>query len=90
MSEHGVPVERTFDWYAQDKRGNVWYTGEDSLERKNGRLVRADDSWQAGVDGARPGIIMRDDPWPGEVYRQEYYRLAARSARLASWRRRRA
>jgi hypothetical protein len=47
--------------------------GEDSLERKNGRLVRTDDSWQAGVDGAKPGIIMRGTPRPGDVYRQEYY-----------------
>src|SRR5262245_58780522 len=68
VTEHGVPVERTFDWYAQDVRGNVWYMGEDSLERRNGRLVRADDSWQAGVDGAKPGIIMRGTPRPGDVY----------------------
>ena len=73
MSEHGRAVERTDDFYAQDKDGNVWYMGEESLERKNGRLVRADDSWQAGVDGAEPGIIMRATPQPGDVYRQEYY-----------------
>jgi hypothetical protein len=73
VSEHGKPVERTFDWYAQDKRGNVWYMGEESLELKNGRLVRADDSWQSGVNGGKPGIIMRGDPRAGEVYRQEYY-----------------
>ena len=70
----GSPIERTFDWYAQDKQGNVWYMGEDSLERKNGRFVRASDSWQAGVNGAKPGIIMQGDPQPGDVYRQEYYR----------------
>jgi hypothetical protein len=74
VSEHGKAVERTFDWYAQDKQGNVWYMGEDSLELKNGRLVRAADSWQAGVDGGKPGIIMRGNPRPGDVYRQEYYR----------------
>ena len=73
VSEHGTAVERTFDWYAQDKRGNVWYMGEDSLERKDGRLVRAGDSWQAGVNGAKPGIIMRGRPRAGAVYRQEYY-----------------
>jgi hypothetical protein len=71
--EHGTAVERTFDWYAQDNHGNVWYMGEDSLERKNGRLVRASDSWQAGVNGAKPGIIMRGRPRAGDVYRQEYY-----------------
>jgi hypothetical protein len=74
VSEHGTAVERTFDWYAQDKQGNVWYMGENSLDRKNGRLVRADDSWEAGVNGAKPGIIMRAHPRPGDVYRQEYYR----------------
>jgi hypothetical protein len=73
VSEDGKAVERTFDWYAQDKRGNVWYMGEDSLELKNGRFVRADDSWEAGVKGAKPGIIMAGHPRPGMVYRQEYY-----------------
>jgi hypothetical protein len=73
VSEKGRAIERTFDWYAQDRQGNVWYMGEDSLELKNGRLVRADDSWQGGVNGAKPGVIMRWRPKAGDVYRQEYY-----------------
>jgi hypothetical protein len=73
VSEHGRAVERTFDYYAQDKQGNVWYLGEDSFERERGRFVKADDSWRSGVDGAKPGIIMPADPRPGESYRQEYY-----------------
>ena len=73
VSEHGRPVERTFDWYAQDKQGNVWYMGEDSLELRDGHFVRASDSWQTGVNGAEPGIIMPANPQPGEAYRQEYY-----------------
>jgi hypothetical protein len=73
VSERGKPVERTFDWYAQDKQGNVWYMGEDSLELEHGRFVRAADSWQSGIAGAKPGVIMRGNPRPGEVYRQEYY-----------------
>jgi hypothetical protein len=73
VSERGKPVERTFDWYAQDKQGNVWYMGEDSLELRNGRFVRASDSWKSGVKGAKPGIIMRGNPRPGQVYRQEFY-----------------
>jgi hypothetical protein len=73
VSEHGKPLERTFDWYAQDKQGNVWYMGEDALELKNGRFVRASDSWESGVNGAKPGIIMPAHPRPGQVYRQEYY-----------------
>jgi hypothetical protein len=73
VSEHGKAVERTFDWYAQDKHGNVWYMGENSLELKHGRLVRASDSWKAGANGGKPGIIMEGDPQRGDVYRQEYY-----------------
>jgi hypothetical protein len=73
VSQDGKPIERTFDWYAQDKQGNVWYMGEDSLELENGHFVRASDSWQAGVNGAKPGIIMRARPHAGQVYRQEYY-----------------
>jgi hypothetical protein len=73
VSEHGRPVERTFDWYAQDKQGNVWYMGEDSLELENGHFVRASDSWESGVKGAKPGIIMPGHPRAGDRYRQEYY-----------------
>jgi hypothetical protein len=74
VSEHGSPVERTFDWYAQDKQGNVWYMGEDSLELQHGQFVKASDSWEAGVKGGEPGIIMPGNPQPGDAYRQEYYR----------------
>ena len=73
VSEHGRPVERTFDWYAQDKWGNVWYMGEDSLELQHGRFVKASDSWESGVRGAKPGIIMPGHPRAGDRYRQEYY-----------------
>jgi hypothetical protein len=73
VSEHGHPIERTLDYYAQDKRGNVWYLGEDSFERNHGRFVRASDSWRSGVDGAKPGIIMPAHPARGDSYRQEYY-----------------
>ena len=73
VSEHGRPVERTDDWYAQDRRGNVWYMGEDSFELKGGRFVKAADSWESGVGGARPGIIMPAHPRVGDAYRQEYY-----------------
>jgi hypothetical protein len=73
VSEHGQAIERTDDWYAQDKQGNVWYMGEDSFELKNGRFVKAGDSWESGVNGAKPGIIMPAHPRPGDAYRQEYY-----------------
>jgi hypothetical protein len=66
-------IEETFDWYAQDKEGNVWYLGEDSKEYENGEVVSTEGSWEAGVDGAKPGIIMEADPQVGDQYRQEYY-----------------
>lgn len=69
----GKLAEGTYDWYAQDKAGNVWYFGEDSKEYENGKVVSTKGSWEAGVDGAKPGIIMQADPRVGETYRQEYY-----------------
>jgi hypothetical protein len=71
--QQGKLVERTFDWYAQDKGGNVWYMGELAREADHGKLVKASDSWEGGVNGAQPGIIMPGNPQPGEEYRQEYY-----------------
>jgi hypothetical protein len=66
-------IEKTYDWFAQDKEGNVWYFGEDTKEYENGKVVSTKGSWEAGVDGAKPGIIMPADPKVGESYRQEYY-----------------
>ena len=69
----GKREEKTFDWYAQDKHGNVWYLGEDSSDFVNGKWIRSDGSWQAGVTGAKAGIVMKADPRVGNIYRQEYY-----------------
>jgi hypothetical protein len=69
----GEIAEATYDWYAQDNAGNVWYFGEDSKEYENGEVVSTTGSWEAGVDGALPGIIMKARPVIGEEYRQEYY-----------------
>jgi hypothetical protein len=74
VTEDGKPVEVTDDWYAQDRAGNIWYLGEDTTEYENGRPVSKEGSWEAGVDGARPGIIMPARPRPGMRYRQEFYR----------------
>ncbi len=71
--EDGELVEETFDWYAQDKNGNVWYFGEDSRDYEDGEVVSTAGSWEAGVDGAQPGIIMKGSPQVGDTYRQEYY-----------------
>jgi hypothetical protein len=71
--EGDMLIERTYDWFAQDKEGNVWYFGEDTKEYENGKVVSTKGSWEAGVDGAKPGIIMQADPKVGQSYRQEYY-----------------
>ena len=74
VTENGVPVEITDDWYAQDKAGNVWYLGEYVTNYKNGKVVDHSGSFEAGVDGAQPGIAMPASPEPGLSYRQEYYK----------------
>ena len=68
----GKPVEDTLDWYAQDKQGAVWYFGEATREFKAGGRVSTEGSWEGGVKGAQPGIMMPAKPAPGEPYRQEY------------------
>jgi len=65
-------VEETFDWYAQDKNGNVWYFGEESKDFEDGKLVSTEGSWEAGVNGAKPGILIEGKPQVGDIYRQEY------------------
>src|SRR5919202_5134747 len=74
VTEEGKLTEQTYDWYAQDKQGNVWYFGEDSKELKNGKVTRTEGSWEAGKNGAKPGIIMQAQPKVGETYHQEYYK----------------
>ena len=68
----GVLRENTFDYFAQDRDGNVWYFGEDTEELdKNGRVVSTAGTWRAGVDGAQPGVIMEAHPNVNDHYFQE-------------------
>ena len=72
--------EKTFDWYAQDNVGNIWYMGEDT-ENCNGEnsCTPGSGRWKAGEDvqgsgqNAEPGIIMLASPTSGDSYRQEFY-----------------
>lgn len=68
----GALVEDTFDWYAQDTLGNVWYLGEDSRQIENGVVVGTEGSWEAGVNGASAGLIMLAQPKVGTQYQQEF------------------
>jgi hypothetical protein len=67
----GELKEDTFDWYAQDEDGNVWYLGEDTKEYEDGQVVSTAGSWEAGKDGATAGFIMLAEPEPGDEYQQE-------------------
>jgi hypothetical protein len=72
VSIDGEVQEDTYDYYAQDADGNVWYFGEDTKEYEDGELKSTEGSWEAGVDGALPGIVMPAHPEVGMAYRQEY------------------
>jgi len=73
VTAHGVPVEVTDDWFAQDTAGNIWYLGEYVTNYENGKVTDHSGSFEAGVDGAQAGIGLPADPEPGMSYRQEYY-----------------
>ncbi len=71
VSKDGEPVENTYDWYAQDSVGNLWYLGEQTAEYKNGKVDSRAGSFEAGVGGAEAGVIMPADPTVGMSYREE-------------------
>ena len=71
--EDGKLIEDTVDWYAQDRAGNVWYFGEATISFEHDPAGDKKGSWEAGVDGALPGVVMLADPRGGDVYRQEFY-----------------
>src|SRR5207247_10304305 len=73
VSTHdGALLEKTFDFYAQDKQGNVWYLGEDTTAFLANGKTDTSGSWQAGVNDAEPGIIMEANPQIPDAYRQEF------------------
>ncbi len=72
---HGRLTERTFDWYAQTRRGTVWYFGESTTTfDSHGRPVSHDGSFASGVGGAEAGVFMPAHPHVGPTYRQEFLR----------------
>lgn len=80
VSDNDELVEVTNDWYAQDRRGNVWYLGEATREYEHGRPTTTLGSWESGVDGAQAGIVMPAVPKIGAEYRQEHYEGKAEDA----------
>jgi hypothetical protein len=85
VTEDGELVEDTWDWYGQDKDGNLWYLGEQTKEYEQGKVSSTKGSWEAGVGGAEAGIVLPAKPEVGLAYRQEYLRGEAEDeARILS------
>jgi len=83
VATHGSTVlEKTFDFYAQDKQGNVWYLGEDTTAFLPNGKTDTSGSFVAGINGAQPGIIMEANPQIPDAYRQE---CAAGEAEDTAW-----
>lgn len=79
VTRNGRLYEDTYDWFAQDKDGNVWYFGEATkkLDDKTGQLTDTAGAWEAGVKGAQPGIVMKAKPAVGQSFYQEYFKGVA-------------
>ena len=72
-THNGKLLEKTTDWYAQDKQGNVWYLGEKTAAYSGGHVDRSG-SWLAAVHDGEPGIVMKAHPKVPDAYRQEFLR----------------
>ena len=72
VKHDGVVTEDTLDWFAQDMEGNVWYFGENTHELEEGLITTIDGTFMAGMNGDKPGIIMKAYPKVGDFYRQEF------------------
>jgi hypothetical protein len=71
----GKVSEFTDDWFAQDDQGNVWYFGEFTTDVSQNNSHEG--SWEAGMNGAKAGIIMEAQPKVGDTYNQEIARGVA-------------
>jgi hypothetical protein len=72
---NGSLAERTTDWYAQDRRGTVWYLGEATAElNAHGKVTSTEGSFLSGRDGAKGGIFMPAHPGVGQSFQQESFK----------------
>lgn len=66
-------IEVTDDWFAQDTLSNVYYCGEIARNFEDGVLRDLEGSFEAGLDFAKSGVIIRAAfPGLGVAHRQEY------------------
>jgi hypothetical protein len=72
---NGQLAERTTDWYAQDRKGTVWYLGEKTAElNAHGKVISTEGSFLNGRDGASGGIFMPAHPAVGQSFQQEAFK----------------
>lgn len=65
-------VEISYNFVAHCREtGDVWYFGEDVEDYEDGELVGSGGEWRAGVDGAKPGILMPGTPILGARFYEE-------------------
>ncbi len=67
----GQLIEKTVDYFAQDKAGNVYYFGEDVNEYRNGHVVSHSGQWRLGRDTNTPGVLMPAHPKVGDAFYAE-------------------
>jgi len=72
VTTDGELTEDTLDWFAQDTDDNVWYFGENTHELEDGLITTIAGTFMAGVNGDKPGIVMKAHPAIGDFYRQEF------------------
>jgi hypothetical protein len=61
----GELEEAELAFQSQDNDGNVWLLGEYPEEYEDGKFKGAEDTWISGLEGAKPGVLMRANPRPG-------------------------
>lgn len=74
VKTNNIVTEDTYDWFAQDIYGTVWYFGEDTKSLQEDGSWSTEGSFESGVDGALAGFIMPAKPEKaiGDTYRQEF------------------
>lgn len=80
VTQGGQVTEDTFDWYAQDADGNVWYLGEDTKEYENGKLKTTEGSWRRASTALSPGLSSLPIPSPGSPTARSTTRTTLRTA----------
>ena len=69
--KNGKLYEIARNFYVESDDGDVCYFGEDVAFYENDKVVNNDGTWRAGVNGAKPGLIMPTNPTVDQAYYQE-------------------